>query len=137
MFGRKRNRGLSMNAFQSSLIGSNPATFTPKDLPQQKPEPVIKQFKPAPTNDVDEDKPSPEASKQEDTPVRVIKQINKERKEAKKQRGQDTMTFEGIKAKFLLNRNKTGFIRKHKNIIKKLNKEDQKKFITLAKEHFK
>ncbi len=134
MFGRKRNRGLSINDFKTTQIRSQPK---PEPVIKEfKPDPVIKEFKPAPSNDVDEDKPSPESSKQEDTPVRVIKQINKERKEAKKQRGEDTMSFEGIKAKFLLNRNKAGFIRKHKNIIKKLNKQDQKKFIILAKEHF-
>lgn len=152
MFGRNRNRGLSMNDFtaRQGLIGGNPATFTPKNLPQ----PVVPKkafpggsklfnektglkFIERPSNDVDEDKPTPESSKQEDAPVQVIKQINKERKVAKKQRGQDTMTFEGIKSKFLLHKNKSAFIRKHKDMIKKLVKEDQKKFITLAKEHFR
>ncbi len=149
MFGRNRNRGLSMSSFRQSqsLVGGNPATFTPKNLPQ--PTGGSKSFnekigkREQPTgfviraqNDVDEDKPSPESSKQEDAPVQVIKAINKERKQAKKQRGQDTMSFEGIKSKFLLHKNKSAFIRKHKNIIKKLSKQDQKNFISLAKEHF-
>ena len=140
MFGRKKNRGLSMNAFQKTqkLIGGNPGTFTPKNLPQPKRNnPNNLEVFPKVINDVDEDIPTPESSKQEDTPVQVVKQINKERKKAKKMRGIALDTFESIKSAFLLNKNKSAFIRKNKDIIKNLSSKDQKQFITIAKEHFK
>jgi len=111
----KRRKTFNMNDFQ-------PDIEKPKPVEVEKVEEV---------EIIRENPTEPKKMNMSEKPV-VIKSVDK----TNKQTTPTNTSFDGLKNKFLLYKNKHSFIKRNKDLILQLSKEDQRKFINLAKEHF-